>query len=35
MKSMNRHMGKVDFVEAPDPAEASDAPVAAGSAKQK
>lgn len=35
MKSMNRHMGKVDFVEAPDPAEASDAPVAAGSSKRK
>ncbi|WP_141310368.1 hypothetical protein [Streptomyces spinoverrucosus] len=23
MKSMNRHMGRVDFKEAPDPAEAS------------
>ncbi|MFF2959306.1 hypothetical protein ACFVT1_10405 [Streptomyces sp. NPDC057963] len=35
MKSMNRHMGKVDFVEAPDPAAAADAPVGAGSAKRK
>ncbi|MET9919793.1 hypothetical protein ABZZ04_22270 [Streptomyces sp. NPDC006435] len=37
MKSMNRHMGRVDFVEAPDPdAVAADAAAAgAGTAKQK
>lgn len=37
MKSMNRHMGKVDFEEAPDPEAAPDGAVAAGagSAKRK
>ncbi|GGT09794.1 hypothetical protein GCM10010207_05690 [Streptomyces atratus] len=37
MKSMNRHMGKVDFEEAPDPEATSGVAVAAGagSAKRK
>ncbi|MFJ7490522.1 hypothetical protein ACIQZB_04570 [Streptomyces sp. NPDC097727] len=37
MKSMNRHMGKVDFEEAPDPEAASGgaATAGAGSAKRK
>lgn len=36
MKSMNRHMGKVDFEEAPDPdAVAVEATAGAGSAKRK
>ncbi|TXS37730.1 hypothetical protein [Streptomyces sp. OR43] len=38
MKSMNRHMGKVDFDEAPDPAAAegvTEPAVSAGSAKRK
>ncbi|WP_405388910.1 hypothetical protein OG596_13775 [Streptomyces sp. NBC_01102] len=30
MKSMNRHMGKVDFEEAPDPAAERKAPAGAG-----
>ncbi|MCI3932751.1 MULTISPECIES: hypothetical protein [unclassified Streptomyces] len=33
MKSMNRHMSKVDFKEAPDPAAPSREPVDAGEAK--
>ncbi|MEV6163246.1 hypothetical protein AB0L71_15190 [Streptomyces sp. NPDC052052] len=35
MKSMNRHMGKVDFEEAPDPEAASDDTVAAGAGATK
>ncbi|MEU9762700.1 hypothetical protein AB0D98_23810 [Streptomyces sp. NPDC047987] len=35
MKSMNRHMGRVDFEEAPDPAVAADAAAGAGTAKRK
>ncbi|MER6102153.1 hypothetical protein ABT115_07370 [Streptomyces sp. NPDC001832] len=35
MKSMNRHMGKVDFEEAPDPDEASGDAVAAGAGSTK
>ncbi|MEV6326677.1 hypothetical protein [Streptomyces sp. NPDC051909] len=34
MKSMNRHMHKVDFAEAPDPAAAGAAPAAEGPAKK-
>lgn len=34
MKSMNRHMHKVDFTEAPDPATAGAAPAAEGPAKK-
>ncbi|THA75084.1 hypothetical protein E6R60_18805 [Streptomyces sp. A0642] len=35
MKSMNRHMGKVDFEEAPEETDAGAAPEAVGSAKRK
>ncbi|MFH8471513.1 hypothetical protein [Streptomyces sp. NPDC018000] len=35
MKSMNRHMGKVDFEEAPDPEAASGDAVAAGAGSTK
>ncbi len=35
MKSMNRHMARVDFEEAPDPAVTADATAGAGTAKRK
>ncbi len=35
MKSMNRHMGRVDFEEAPDPSVPADAAMATGSASAK
>ncbi|MFI9628676.1 hypothetical protein [Streptomyces sp. NPDC052042] len=35
MKSMHRHMARVDFEEAPDPAATADAGAAAGTAKRK
>ncbi|MCT9089521.1 hypothetical protein N4G70_11635 [Streptomyces sp. ASQP_92] len=35
MKSMNRHMGKVDFEEAPDPSEATPATAGAKGAPNK
>ncbi|MFF2327839.1 MULTISPECIES: hypothetical protein [unclassified Streptomyces] len=35
MKSMNRHMGKVDFEEAPDPEAAPGGAVAAGAGSTK
>ena len=35
MKSMNRHMGRVDFEETPDPSVQGDTAVSTGSAKQK
>lgn len=35
MKSMNRHMGKVDFEEAPDPAATEGAAEPTGAAKRK
>ncbi|WP_079126296.1 hypothetical protein [Streptomyces sp. ERV7] len=35
MKSMNRHMGKVDFEETPEPGEAPAAPSAAGKGSPK
>ncbi|MFJ7066723.1 hypothetical protein [Streptomyces sp. NPDC101115] len=34
MKSMNRHMHKIDFVESPDPAAATAAPATEGPAKK-
>jgi len=34
MKSMNRHMHKIDFTEAPDPATATAAPSTEGPAKK-
>lgn len=35
MKSMNRHMGKVDFEESPDPSEATPATTGAKGAPNK